>query len=421
MLLLKQAIGVYMLASALLPIVAAQAATYYVATTGSNSNPGTEERPFRTVAHATYQLVAPGDTVYVKNGTYVENMILIRHSGTAAAPIRMLAYPGHTPVIQFNDNLSLRRNLRINIQKAPGHHTEIAYITIEGFVIEGGVGTRWYNCRSCTIRRNWIKDPYGSGLYGTGGVDNVIDRNIISYAGDPATGAHGLYLTGSRYVITNNIIYGSEFYAIQLRGIEYPTRLEHYAGPEFAKTENGIIANNVLAYSRRAAGIVIWGAWANNTRIENNIFYQNAQDSGSANGIHWVACCSTGVQIRNNIFYATSPRNILWMTTTHAQEGVNFTESGNLINTHNPGFVTSPETPPASPNFKLTERSPAIDKGLTPQQSPASGKGLPLITTKIAFDGTVRPQGRAYDIGAHEYSTGGDAQSPATPMALKVH
>src|SRR5262249_57275556 len=46
-----------------------EAATYYVDTNGSDSNPGTEEQPFQTLSTGVLVL-SPGDTLYVKNGTY---------------------------------------------------------------------------------------------------------------------------------------------------------------------------------------------------------------------------------------------------------------------------------------------------------------------------------------------------------------
>jgi hypothetical protein len=65
--------------------------------------------------------------------------------------------------------------------------------------------------------------------------------------------------------------------------------------------------------------------------------------------------------------------------------------SGNIVNVSDPAFVNAPAELPASPNFSLTAQSPAIDKG------------LPLAETRTAFDGTLRPQGCAYDIGAYKF------------------
>jgi len=46
---------------------------------------------------------------------------------------------------------------------------------------------------------------------------------------------------------------------------------------------------------------------------------------------------------------------------------------------------------------------------------------LPLATVKIDFNGTPRPQGRAPDIGAYEYTAGGDVEPPTTPATLGVN
>lgn len=63
----------------------ASAATYYVAPTGNNDNPGTSSSPFLTIQHAA-NIVNPGDTVIVKDGTYTapasECLVLLHRGGT---------------------------------------------------------------------------------------------------------------------------------------------------------------------------------------------------------------------------------------------------------------------------------------------------------------------------------------------------
>ncbi len=73
------------------------AATYHVATSGSDSNPGTQASPWRTIAKAANMMVA-GDTAIVAGGTYAEKITASR-SGTAAAPIKFTAASGQTPII----------------------------------------------------------------------------------------------------------------------------------------------------------------------------------------------------------------------------------------------------------------------------------------------------------------------------------
>lgn len=62
-----------------------RAATYYVATTGSDSAPGSAEQPFLTVQKAV-NMAQPGDAVHVGAGTYLQDVMTYR-SGTSNAPI----------------------------------------------------------------------------------------------------------------------------------------------------------------------------------------------------------------------------------------------------------------------------------------------------------------------------------------------
>src|SRR5216117_2051610 len=64
-------------------IRAATPATYYVAVTGNDNNPGTAISPWRTIQRAASALSA-GSTALVNAGTYSER-VLVSNSGTPGA------------------------------------------------------------------------------------------------------------------------------------------------------------------------------------------------------------------------------------------------------------------------------------------------------------------------------------------------
>ncbi len=130
MLQLKQAIGACLLVSALLASLPVHAATYYVATSGSDSNPGTSSQPWKTVAYAVDKMVA-GDTTYVKSGTYYGH-VRFKRSGTSSAPIKLLNAPGAFPVIDCKKTSTQM----VLLQNSSGTKYPIGWITIEGFEIE---------------------------------------------------------------------------------------------------------------------------------------------------------------------------------------------------------------------------------------------------------------------------------------------
>lgn len=90
------------------------AATYYVAPDGNDHAAGTQAAPFATVQRA-QESVAPGDTVYLRGGTYhVTPAQLAGHqrlyacytildkSGVPGKPIQYVAYPGERPVFDLS-------------------------------------------------------------------------------------------------------------------------------------------------------------------------------------------------------------------------------------------------------------------------------------------------------------------------------
>lgn len=78
----------------------AHAATYYLAPTGDDDNPGTMEAPFFTLVRA-WEAIGPGDTLYLRGGTYAwpEQQYLQLADGAPGALIKVWAYPGETPIL----------------------------------------------------------------------------------------------------------------------------------------------------------------------------------------------------------------------------------------------------------------------------------------------------------------------------------
>lgn len=99
-------IAVVFLASA----VSIYGSDYYVSTTGSDRDLGTLQKPFATVQRA-HDAAKPGDTVFIRGGTYrmtasqiarskgvFASLTHLSKSGSPGKPIRYWAYPGEKPV-----------------------------------------------------------------------------------------------------------------------------------------------------------------------------------------------------------------------------------------------------------------------------------------------------------------------------------
>lgn len=341
-------------------------ASYYVATTGNNNNAGTEAAPWLTI-HKCVDTMVAGDTCYVRGGTYsASTNIRFQRSGTQSAPIKLLAYQGEVPIINWTGQTTTHR---IMISHASGANVAMGWITISGFEIRNGYeGMKFTSMHNSTISNNWIHDNSNQGILGIGGHHNLFQRNIINHngnfptcdAGGACNQSHGMYMHGDSYVVTNNLIYDNAGYGIQPNGsstsVYTPTK---HPSTAFAGAGNWVVANNTFAYNYGRGGITIWGGTCGNMRIENNIFYENAAKVASApQGIAFTSTTCTGAQIRNNHFYGTAPGGTAGIG-TGATEGVHYTQSGNVTNVSAPAFVNGGSgTLPISPDFRLTANAP---------------------------------------------------------------
>ena len=87
---------------------------YFVAPNGSDAAAGTQAAPFATIRRA-QAAAAPGDTVFIRGGTYLMSeaqiagrvgpyacVTLLDKSGTPGKPINYWAFPGEQPVFDFS-------------------------------------------------------------------------------------------------------------------------------------------------------------------------------------------------------------------------------------------------------------------------------------------------------------------------------
>jgi hypothetical protein len=156
-------------------IVKVTAQPWYVATNGSDSGNGSEQNPFRTIEKAV-SIVQPGETIFVKGGTYnLTSAILISKSGTGSSVISLFAYTGTRPILNFSGQAMSGSNYGI---KLTGNYWYIKGIDItgagdNGMKIEGG---SYNTIENCSFYRN--RD---SGLQLDNGASNNNILNCDSY------------------------------------------------------------------------------------------------------------------------------------------------------------------------------------------------------------------------------------------------
>ncbi|HEX6848288.1 MAG TPA: hypothetical protein VF144_15000 [Chitinophagaceae bacterium] len=174
----------------MISIISSDASVYFVAPNGSDSYPGTKELPLLTMQKA-QALVSPGDTVYVRGGTYMMQesqinsftriwayVILLGKSGIENKRINYWAYPGEKPVFDFSNIKPA--NYRVHAFEITGSWLHIKGLEVTGVqVMITNVNTQSI-CFSNDGGSNNIyellsmHDGQGIGFYLTAGSNNLI-------------------------------------------------------------------------------------------------------------------------------------------------------------------------------------------------------------------------------------------------------
>ncbi|WP_371762578.1 choice-of-anchor Q domain-containing protein [Massilia sp.] len=346
---------------------AVAATNIYVSPTGSDSNPGTQAAPVKTITRAD-ALASAGSTVHVAAGTYYVSApslssagIVTRKSGTSSARIRFVSDVKWGAKIVVSGT-GITWDSRGN------------YVDIDGFQITGsGRHGLLASGAYLTFKNNYIHDlTVSGGCNGSGGaaidtygpVGNVlIDRNVVRNIGYRYIGAcntiQGIYIANANNVVTNNIVSGVAMAGIQqwhgatastiVNNTSFHNKIGILLGQGDAGTTTGsannYVANNIV-YDNVAYGVIEMGKMGGNNRYANNLVARS--------GTSWKVKGSVSGSISSDPLF----RNYLANGTG---------------------------------DYRVYSSSPAIDRG-TSTKAPT-----------IDFAGVARPRGAAVDVGAYEY------------------
>jgi len=473
------------------------ATNYYVATTGNDANAGTLQAPFRSVQKS-LNTVKAGDTCWISAGTYNEALIL-KTSGTNAAPITIKNYNGGTVTISSGNSRAVMLSGNINYYTIDGLNFTSnfvgPYAGDKDYSLDFGIGTSWWGwsdpthgnngfiIRNCNItgsigfigsynvvencvlngakvftngihdmtasshhniyRNNVISNYTNRGVWSMTNTSNItVSGNIIHDFGMSTNGAgidfDGAYMPVYNSIMDHNIIYngniGTQFEnginciadgnivhdcKASLTAINYGTE---WADREYRTTNTGNIFRNNIAYNSSESGIIIISSPG--TYIYNNSIHNTANYFAGiilANG--GTTFNSNNCVIRNNIVTDSTKAITLEGSVTGTVMGNNlYHNSSGSTNTHywngyytlerfqstfgldtnsryaNPLYVNS-----GAHDFNIQSSSPAVNVGAT------------LANVLYDIEGTPRPQGTAYDVGAYEFHTTIEAKAPPSP------
>ena len=245
------------------------AGTYYVSPNGSDSDSGTELKPWKTIQHAANTLKA-GDLVYIKAGTYKEMVHLNQHSGTIADYITFSAYPG-------DEGMAIVDGTGIQVPAYTGliYLDQVNYIEIKGLNIrnskEAGILVDYSTHILISGCRIFNTHSSGIGVWDCSYVfidDNNIDHACMGNQGGAPDIQECLTVSNTKtFEVSNNKVHDNNVDLLGGEGIDVKE-----------ECENGQVYNNEVYNLMYDLGIYVdaWSSTCQNIDVFNNKVYNTS-------------------------------------------------------------------------------------------------------------------------------------------------
>lgn len=380
--------------------------TYYVSTTGNNSNDGLSWASAKRTVQAAVNAASHGDEIRVAQGTYNESITINRNvalkggfAGSGADPDERNpdAYP---TMLDGNQQGSVIR-LLFN----PDNR-----MVIEGFIIQNGLARQGAGISgsggSPIIRNNVIRnntatsedtfyaEAYGGGIYFYDGAPRIERNRFVNnqavYSGEAFSDVYGgaIFCYEGSPVIASNQFIENKSLMIGFGSLGSGGAVFIYTGGENAKVINNLFAKNYAD----GDGAGLW-VYEGDLQVYNNTFVDNDCLLGEGAAV-WSYECS--LDMVNNIVAFNTSGVYQYTGESSADYNCNYFNvfydyagliaGGNDIY-QNPGFVDYPNG-----DYHLTQGSPCVD----------SGDDSVVLSNWVDMDGQPRIAGAQVDRGADE-------------------
>lgn len=421
---------------------APQVGIYYVAPGGSDSNPGTAALPWRTIKKAADTLVT-GETVYIRAGMYKERVIP-KNSGTSGKYINYESYSRETVTIEGS-------GVPVPADEGLFDLSGKSYVRVSGFKIMNSQYAGIYadGSSNLIIEKNYTYNSASSGIGIWGSNNIIISSNEVasscSNGWQESITVAGTNLFEVKNNLVHNEISGYNKEGICLKdgssnGKVYKNYVHHIfkvgiyvdawnkhtynidvfqnitcntsndgitTASEMGGSLEGITIYNNITCGNSFLGISISANGTSLTHPMKNIKIINNTAYNNGNGpLNWGGGIAIGnpdardVVIRNNICSQNLSFQIAGVSVAPTGE---VTIDHNLIDGYR-GDVADGETRGSA----YVEGDPQFVNAFDldfylKSSSPAINSGSSLDAPNFDFDGTSRPQGSGYDIGAFEF------------------